>query len=277
MPPPHAAQLLSRPKESALSDTVRYEVADAIGSITLNRPEALNACNAELREALLAALASAHDDPAVRAVVLTGAGRGFCVGQDLREHADLLAAGTESTAVRDHYNPIALTIATMPKPVIAAVNGVAAGAGASFALACDFRLIADSASFRLAFAAVGLGPDAGASWTLQRLVGYGRATALLMLGDPITPEHALAMGMVNAVVPAEQLLLNAHELAGRLAVGPTLAFAAVKVALAAASSGSLADALAVEERLQRELGLTSDHFNATTAFLAKQTPGFEGR
>jgi 2-(1,2-epoxy-1,2-dihydrophenyl)acetyl-CoA isomerase len=249
----------------------------AVATITLNRAAALNACTVELKQALLAALTSVRDDAGARAVVLTGAGRAFCVGQDLHEHAELLAAGRELTTVGDHYNPIAHALASMPKPVVAAVNGVAAGAGASFALACDFRLIADSATIRPAFVGVGLGPDTGASWTLQRLVGYGRATALLMLGESISPEHALEMGLVNAVVPADHLAAAAAELAARLAKGPTLALAATKQALAAAAGGSLADALAVEERLQRELGHTSDHFNATNAFLAKQTPEFEGR
>jgi 2-(1,2-epoxy-1,2-dihydrophenyl)acetyl-CoA isomerase len=249
----------------------------AVATITLNRPEALNACTVELKQALLHILSSVRDDSAVRAVVLTGAGHGFCVGQDLHEHGQLLAAGAESTTVRDHYNPITLALATLPKPVVAAVNGVAAGAGAAFAFACDFRLIADSATIRPAFIGVGLGPDSGASWTLQRLVGYGRATALLMLGESISPDHALEMGLVNAVVPADRLAAAAAELATRLAEGPTLALAATKQALAAAAAGSLADALAVEERLQGELGRTSDHFNATNAFLAKQTPGFEGR
>jgi 2-(1,2-epoxy-1,2-dihydrophenyl)acetyl-CoA isomerase len=249
----------------------------AVATITLNRPEALNACTVELKQALLHMLSSVRDDSAVRAVVLTGAGHGFCVGQDLHEHGQLLAAGAESTTVRDHYNPITLALATMPKPVVAAVNGVAAGAGAAFAFACDFRLIADTATIRPAFIGLGLGPDSGASWTLQRLVGYGRATALLLLGESISPDHALEMGLVNAVVPADHLAAAAAELAARLAEGPTLALAATKQALAAAAAGSLADALAVEERLQGELGRTSDHFNATNAFLAKQTPGFEGR
>ncbi|MDX6223515.1 MAG: 2-(1,2-epoxy,2-dihydrophenyl)acetyl-CoA isomerase, partial [Frankiales bacterium] len=200
----------------------------AVATITLNRPAALNACTVELKQALLDALTAVRDDAGVRAVVLTGAGRGFCVGQDLHEHAELLAAGRELTTVGDHCNPIAHALASMPKPVLAGVNGVAAGAGAAFAFACDFRLIADSATIRPAFAGVGLGPDTGTSWTLQRLVGYGRATALLMLGESISPEHALEMGLVNAVVPDDQLQGAAHDLAVRLAAGPTAAYAAIK-------------------------------------------------
>ncbi|MDX6205466.1 MAG: 2-(1,2-epoxy,2-dihydrophenyl)acetyl-CoA isomerase [Frankiales bacterium] len=275
MPSPRHLAVATR--RSQLSDTVLLERSGAVATVTLNRPEALNACTVELKVALLDALTRVGDDPAVRAVVITGAGRGFCVGQDLREHADLLAAGTESTTVRDHFNPIVLAITTMPKPVVAAINGVAAGAGASFAFGCDFRLVADTATIRPAFAAVALAPDTGGSWTLQRLVGYGRATALLMLGESISAEHALEMGLVNAVVPEGQLLAAAAELAERLAQGPTLAFAAIKQALAAGAAGPLTDALELEERLQRDLGRTADHFNATTAFLSKQVPRFEGR
>jgi 2-(1,2-epoxy-1,2-dihydrophenyl)acetyl-CoA isomerase len=268
---------LAAARRFPLSDTVLLERSGAVATITLNRPDALNACTVALKTALLDALTSVRDDAAVRAVVLTGAGRAFCVGQDLREHADLLAAGSELTTVRDHYNPIALALTSMPKPVVAAINGVAAGAGASFAFGCDFRLVADTATIRPAFAAIGLGPDTGMSWTLQRLVGSGRATALLMLGESISPEHALEMGLVNAVVPEAQLAAAATELADRLAHGPTLAFAAIKQALLSGAAGSFTDALALEERLQRELGRTADHFNATTAFLARQTPQFEGR
>src|SRR5205823_12421308 len=139
------------------------------------------------------------------------AGRGFCVGQDLREHADGLAAGdVDLDTVSKHYNPIVMALATCPKPVIAAVNGMAAGAGASLAFACDFRLAADNAAFLMAFARVGLGPDTGASWTLPRLVGHGRAMAMLMLAEPVNAAQALEMGLVNAVVPADDLAGAAH-------------------------------------------------------------------
>lgn len=256
-----------------------YELAGAVATITLNRPEALNACTVALKEDLLAALKRAHEDAAVRAVVLTGAGRAFCVGQDLREHAGTLAAGEQGveSTVREHYTPIALGLATMPKPVVAAVNGMAAGAGASFAFACDFRVAGESTGFLMAFAKVGLGADSGASWTLQRLVGYGRATALLMLAEPFTAQQALEMGLVNAIVPDDRVLAAAHELAGRLAAGPTQAYAAVKAGLAYAAVHNLADALENEAGLQAVAGRTADHVNATNAFLAKQQPVFEGR
>jgi 2-(1,2-epoxy-1,2-dihydrophenyl)acetyl-CoA isomerase len=201
--------------------------------------------------------------------VLTGAGRAFCVGQDLREHADSLAAGdTDLDTVSQHYNPIVTAIAEMPKPVIAAVNGMAAGAGASLAFACDFRIAADNAGFLMAFAKVGLGPDTGASWTLQRLVGYGRATAMLMLAEPVNAEQALEMGLVNAVVPAADVAAAAAELAERLAAGPTVAFAGIKQALAVAAVSDFATALKTEAEVQARCGRTTDHRAATEAFLA---------
>jgi 2-(1,2-epoxy-1,2-dihydrophenyl)acetyl-CoA isomerase len=257
--------------------TIAYDVDGAVATITLDRTDALNALTVEMKLALRAAVERAAADDSVRAVVLTGAGRAFCVGQDLREHADSLAAGdTELETVRKHYNPVVTAIAEMPKPVIAAVNGMAAGAGASLAFACDFRIAADNAAFLMAFAKVGLGPDTGASWTLQRLVGYGRAAAMLMLAEPVSAEQALQMGLVNAVVPAADLAAAAAELAGRLAAGPTVAFAGIKRALAVAAVSDLHTALETEADVQAGCGRTSDHRNATEAFLAKQQPAFQG-
>jgi 2-(1,2-epoxy-1,2-dihydrophenyl)acetyl-CoA isomerase len=260
-----------------VSSTVRYDVDGGVATITLDRPEALNALTVEMKLALREAVERAAGDDAVRAVVLTGAGRGFCVGQDLREHADGLAAGdTELTTVREHYNPIVMALTSLPKPVIAAVNGMAAGAGASLAFACDFRLAADNAGFLMAFARVGLGPDTGASWTLQRLVGYGRAMAMLMLAEPVTAQQALDMGLVNGVVAAEDLAAAAAELAGKLAAGPTVAYAGIKKALAVAATSDLETALATEAEVQARCGKTADHRNATEAFLAKQPVTFTG-
>jgi 2-(1,2-epoxy-1,2-dihydrophenyl)acetyl-CoA isomerase len=165
----------------------------------------------------------------------------------------------------------------MPKPVIAAINGMAAGAGASLTFACDFRVMADTAKILMAFTGIGLGPDTGASWTLQRLVGYGRANAMLMLSEPVNAEQALEMGLVNAVVPAADVAATAAELAGRLAAGPTVAYAGVKRALAVAADSDLATALATEAQVQATCGHTEDHRNATTAFVAKQQPTFQGR
>jgi len=260
-----------------MSDTIRYDVSDGVATITLARPDALNALTVEMKLALLDALARAADRD-VRAVVLTGEGRAFCVGQDLREHADALASGeTDLDTVRLHYNPIVRALSGLAKPVLCAVNGTAAGAGASLAFACDLRLAADMASFMMAFARVGLGPDSGASWTLPRLIGHGRATAMLMLAEPVAAPQALEMGLVNAVIPAADLPAAAAELAARLAAGPTLAYAAIKRTMAAAATSDLAAALESEAAAQAELGRTADHQNATQAFLAKQPVTFEGR
>ena len=261
-----------------MSDSITYALDGAVATVTLNRPDALNALTVDMKIALREALERAAEDAAVRAVVLTGAGRGFCVGQDLREHADGLAAGDIAlSTVRDHYNPIVRALAAMPKPVIAAVNGPAAGAGASLAFACDFRLASDKANFLMAFARVGLGPDTGASWTLQRLIGYGRAMAMLMLAEPVSAEQALEMGLVNAVVPVDALAGAAAELAAKLASGPTIAYAGIRRALATAAHSDLATALETEAEVQAECGKTADHRGATEAFLAKQQPTFTGR
>jgi 2-(1,2-epoxy-1,2-dihydrophenyl)acetyl-CoA isomerase len=260
-----------------VTEGIRYDVADAVATITLDRPDALNALTDAMKVALRERLDEAGGDDGVRAVVLTGAGRAFCVGQDLREHAGNLAAGrTDLPTVRDHYNPVVRALVGLPKPVIAAVNGMAAGAGASLAFACDFRLAADNAAFLMAFARIGLGPDTGASWTLQRLVGYGRATAMLMLAEPVTAEHALEMGLVNGVVAVEDLAAAARELAVKLAAGPTTAYAGIKHALAVAATSDLATALETEADVQARCGRTDDHRSATEAFLAKQPATFTG-
>ncbi len=261
-----------------MPDAVRYELASGVATITLDRPESLNSLSTAMKVELLSALGAAREDHAVRAVVLTGAGRAFCVGQDLREHAETLAAGGGvGTTVREHFLPIALEIATMPKPVVAAVNGMAAGAGAAFAFAADFRLAADSAAFLMAFARVGLAADSGASWTLQRLVGFGRATALLMLAEPIAAPAALEMGLINAVVAGEDLAATTAELAAKLAAGPTAAYAAIKAQLAFAAGADLPGALDYEAAVQERVGGTADHRAATESFLAKSTPVFDGR
>ncbi|MEU7747695.1 enoyl-CoA hydratase-related protein [Nonomuraea sp. NPDC049158] len=257
---------------------IRYDVTDAVATITLDRPDAMNSLTAEVKAALLDALRRAAADPEVRAVLLTGSGRAFCAGQDLREHADNLEAGRGlADTVRAHYNPIVELITTMAKPVVAAVNGVAAGAGASLAFACDLRVASDKTKFAMAFAGVGLAPDSGASWTLARLVGLGRATELLLLGEPLGAARALELGVVTRVVPAEDVLKTAHELAVRLAAGPTKAFAATKRALAYAATHSLPETLAVEADLQDECVATQDHLDATRAFLVKELPTFHGR
>lgn len=262
-----------------MSDSVLLERADGVATIIMNRPKSMNSLSIEMKEALIATLAEVRDDPSVRAVVLTGAGSAFCVGQDLREHAELLAANDPRPlqTVRDHYNPIATALIEMPKPVVAAVNGMAAGAGASFAFACDFRVAGEGAGFLMAFARVGLSADSGASFTLPRLVGHARAIALMMLAEPVSPAQAMEMGLVTAVVPDGRVQAAAHELAVRLAAGPTVAYACIKEAISYGGTADLADALEREAELQAKAGQTEDHRNATAAFVSKQPPSFEGR
>ena len=261
-----------------MSDTVLLTVSESVATITLNRPDALNSLSLEAKLSLRDAVDQVAADPAVRAVVLTGAGRAFCAGQDLREHAALLSAADNAplNTVREHFNPIVLGLVELPKPVIAAVNGIAAGAGASLAFAADFRIAAESASFLLAFANVGLSLDSGASWTLPRLIGHARATAMALLADQVTAAHALDMGLVNAVVPDDIVLATALELAAKLAAGPTAAYAAITESLRYAWTATLPEALEKEAELQARAGATDDHRNATEAFLHRQRPTFTG-
>jgi 2-(1,2-epoxy-1,2-dihydrophenyl)acetyl-CoA isomerase len=262
-----------------LSDTVLLERTGAVAVLTLNRPESLNSLVVEAKVALLEAVEQVRDDDAVRAVVLTGAGRAFCVGQDLREHAALLEAGDPAplSTVREHYNPVVTALAEMGKPTVAAINGTAAGAGLGLACALDFRIGAAGSRYTTAFAGIGLTADSGLSWTLPRLVGTGRATALLLLAEPFTAEQALDMGLLNAVVAPDAVLPAALEMASRLAQGPTAAYALIKQSLRFAAGSSLIDALAREDELQTRAGSTHDHPAAVRAFLAKQPPAFEGR
>jgi 2-(1,2-epoxy-1,2-dihydrophenyl)acetyl-CoA isomerase len=258
-----------------MTDTLLIDRDGAVATVTLNRPAALNAFSRELRVALRDVVLELSRDDSVRAVVLTGAGRGFSAGQDVRE----LNEPTDVEPIHpivDDLNQILLTLVEMPKPVIAAVNGVAAGAGAGLAFAADFRFASRTASFLLAFANVGLTLDSGTSWTLPRLVGTARATALALLAEPVTAEDALAMGLVNAVVDPEHVLPAAHELAVRLAAGPTAAYAAIKQSMYFAASSTLAAALAKEEELQIKLAAGADHKIAVSAFVAKQKPVFTG-
>jgi 2-(1,2-epoxy-1,2-dihydrophenyl)acetyl-CoA isomerase len=261
-----------------VADSVLYQADGAVATITINRPAARNALTSETKVALLEALRTASGDDAVRAVVITGAGPAFCSGQDLREHAKLLATGgSPLDTVRRHYNPIIETIANMAKPTLAALPGVAAGAGASLAFACDFRIAAERANLLLAFARVGLGADSGASWTLPRLVGAGKAAELLMLAEPIDSATALQLGLLTSVVPDDELPAAAASFAARLADGPTLAYAAIKESLLYGSSHTLGESLEKEADLQERLGASADHRAATEAFVAKQAPVYHGR
>jgi 2-(1,2-epoxy-1,2-dihydrophenyl)acetyl-CoA isomerase len=262
-----------------VADELLVERHAGVATLTLNRPESMNSLSVALKQDLVSALDDVARDPAVRAVILTGTGRGFCVGQDLREHAASLESGDSAPlhTVVEHYNPMITALTTMPKPVIAAVNGMAAGAGAGLAFACDFRFASSHAGFLIAFANVGLSLDSGVSWTLPRLVGGARATALCLLAEPIKAEAALEMGLVNAVLEPDHLMPAAQELAVKFAAGPTLAYAAIRESLAYGATATLSETLAKEAELQNAMGATEDHRNATAAFLAKQKPVFDGR
>ncbi|MDQ0686086.1 2-(1,2-epoxy-1,2-dihydrophenyl)acetyl-CoA isomerase [Streptomyces achromogenes] len=263
-----------------MTDTVLYEVTDGLATITLNRPEAMNALNVAAKVALREAVRSAAADDAVRAVLLTAAGeRAFCVGQDLKEHIGLLAAGSGEvmSTVKEHYNPIVRALTEAPKPVVAAVNGVAAGAGLGFALAADYRIVADTASFNTSFAGVALTADSGVSWTLPRVIGPGRAADLLLFPRSITAKEAHELGIANRIVPAASLRTAAEQLARMLAEGPTVAYAAIKEAMAYGFSHSLAETLDKEDELQTRAGASEDHTIAVRAFVEKATPKYLGR
>jgi 2-(1,2-epoxy-1,2-dihydrophenyl)acetyl-CoA isomerase len=267
------------PPQAAGAGPVAVTSEGAVTTVRLARPEAMNALDVPTKVALRDALTTAGADDTVRCVVLTGAGRAFCVGQDLREHVRLLGEGSDvlSTTVAEHYNPIALTLGTMPKPVVAAVNGVAAGAGAAFAFAADLRILGESAGFNLAFTGVGLSADSGSSWWLPRLVGAAKAKELLLLPRTVGAREALDLGLATEVVPDGDLAERVREVAQRLAAGPTVAYGAVRRAVAYSLAHPLQESLAYEGELMSLTGDTVDHRTAVAAFLAKEKPVFEGR
>ena len=247
--------------------------------ITLDRPDALNALDGPTKEALVAALGEAAEDETVRAVALTGSGRAFCVGQDVRELEQGYREGRApdlAAALERHYSPICRLLAGMPKPTVAVVNGVAAGAGVSLALACDLRLASSAARWRLAFAGIGLVPDAGSTWHLPRLVGLSRAMEMALLGDWVDADQALRFGLVNRVWPAEELQGQAEAAVAALAAGPTLALGRAKALLRDHLQVGLAEALAGEAEAQVASGQTKDHLEGVTAFLEKRHPNFQG-
>ncbi|WP_418276518.1 enoyl-CoA hydratase/isomerase family protein [Isoptericola jiangsuensis] len=251
----------------------------AVATVLLDRPTHRNALDLALKEALLDALDQVSRDPDVRAVVLAGNGPAFCVGQDLREHAEGLGTGAwaRERTVERHYNPIVRTLATMPQPVVAAVHGACVGAGLGIALACDLRVLADDAVLGTAFAGVGLTFDSGLSATLTWAVGAARARELVLLGGTFDAASAVAWGIAGRVVPAGEVRVVAHDLASRLAQGPPLAHAASKRLVAAASTRSWEESLAAEAAEQDALGRTDDHREAVAAFLEHRSPRFTGR
>lgn len=258
--------------------TLLIEQRDGVLSLTLNRPDVLNSVNAELAGALQRALAGAASDPAVRAVMLTGTGRGFCAGQDLAEA--MPRGGTipdPGEFVRTTWNPIVLAIRTLEKPVVCAVNGTAAGAGANLALTCDIVFASTGASFIQSFAKIGVIPDTGGTFILPRIVGLQRAAALTMLAEKISAQQALEWGLVYKVVAPEQLLADALACARQLATQPTRAIGMIKRAFNHSLGVPLDAQLAYEEALQREAGRTVDYVEGVRAFLEKRAPGFTGQ
>lgn len=250
-----------------------------VATVTINRPDRRNALDTATKVALRDAIEQVADDPDVRAVVLTGSGSSFCVGQDLGEHAAALESdpSTSFATVAEHYNPIVLALATMPKPVIAAVNGTCVGAGLGFALACDLRVLSASATFGTAFSAIGLTCDSGVSTSLVKAVGEARAKDMVLRGRPFSAEDAVGWGIVGDIVEEADVLRVATELATTLAAGPTAAFAASKHAINEAPNLTLAETLDLEGRGQVALAMTQDHQGAVAAFLAKEKPTFTGQ
>jgi 2-(1,2-epoxy-1,2-dihydrophenyl)acetyl-CoA isomerase len=258
-----------------VTEGLRVEVDGPVATLTLDRPEALNALTVPVKVALREALETLAADRSVRAVILTGADRAFCAGQDLAEREQPDAAPLD-VELRERYNPIIRALRSMGQPVIAAVNGVAAGAGASLAFACDLRIAAEEARFLLAFGRIGLVPDSGATWFLPRLVGPAKAAELAFVGDPVDASDALRIGLVSKVVQADQLMVEARLLADRIAAGAPLAMALTKQALQRSASTTLDEALATEAELQGIAGASADHAEGLAAFREKRAPRFSG-
>jgi 2-(1,2-epoxy-1,2-dihydrophenyl)acetyl-CoA isomerase len=256
---------------------LEFAVADRVATLTLSRPERMNAFDAALHDALRDALDQIEGDPSIAAVIVTGAGRGFCAGQDLGERAAAFARGETpdlGESLGQNYNPLIERLTALPCPVIAAVNGIASGAGAALAIACDIVLAGASARFQFGFVRVALGPDAGTSWLLPRRVGHGRALALALTGEAIDAERALAIGLCDRVVAEEALIEAAEALASQFASGPVSAIRTIKQALRAEAPAGLAAALTAEQSAQRTLGHHRDYREAVTAFAAKRAPNF---
>jgi 2-(1,2-epoxy-1,2-dihydrophenyl)acetyl-CoA isomerase len=261
-----------------MTEPVLFQIEGAVATVIINRPDQRNALDAAAKALLLQRLGQAARDDSIRAVVLTGAGPAFCVGQDLGEHARALAAdpATAFDTVDEHYNPVITLLTTMAKPVVAAVNGTCVGAGLGLALACDLRVISAAAKFGTAFSGIGLTCDSGLSVTLVRAVGQARAAQLMLLGSIFTADEAVGWGISGVIADPARTVDQAVELAVGLAAGPTRAFAETKALLSAAPTSTLAAALSAESAAQHRLGVTSDHRNAVTAFLRKEKPTFSG-
>lgn len=262
-----------------MEDSVLYHVEAGVALITLNRPKQLNSFNPQMHQSLMAFLKQAEKDDAVRALVITGAGRGFCAGQDLNDRnisADQ-AMPDLGESIERYYNPLIRKITQLNKPVVAAVNGVAAGAGANLAFACDVVIAARSASFIQAFCKLGLVPDSGGTWILPRLIGPARAKALMLLGDKVKAEQAEAWGMIWQCVADEELMTTALALGQHFATQPTAGLGLIKRAINKSSDHTLDEQLDLERDLQRLAGRTEDYREGVAAFFAKRQPEFIGK
>lgn len=259
-----------------MSDTIVFSIASGVATITLNRPKVFNSFNREMAFAVQEALDKASADEQVRAVVLTGDGKAFCAGQDLAEVSGPENPGFQSI-LSDHYNPIVRRIREIEKPVIAAVNGVAAGAGANIALCCDIVVAAKSASFIQAFSKIGLIPDSGGTYFLPRLIGFQRASALMMLGDKVSADEALQMGMLYKIFPDETFAEEIKSLSLQVAQMPTFGLALTKKALNLSLSNAFEQQLSLEESLQIKAGRSQDYREGVTAFMEKRKPDFKGK
>jgi 2-(1,2-epoxy-1,2-dihydrophenyl)acetyl-CoA isomerase len=260
-------------------ETILFGIDDGVARLTLNRPDRLNSFTAAMHGEVAEAMTIVENDPAIRALLLTGAGRGFCAGQDLADRA--VAPGDAPVDLGDsvdrYWSPLIRRLATLPKPVVCAVNGVAAGAGANIALACDIVIAARSAKFIQSFANIGLIPDSGGTWILPRLVGQARALGLALTGEPLPAEKAEAWGLIWKCVDDDALEAEALALAAKFAAGPTRGLAATKSLIRESSLHSLDDELDRERDMMRELGFSDDYREGVAAFLAKRAPTFTGR
>jgi 2-(1,2-epoxy-1,2-dihydrophenyl)acetyl-CoA isomerase len=259
-------------------ETIIFEAAEGVASLTLNRPDRLNSFNTRMHEEVAAVLGIVESDAAIRALLITGAGRGFCAGQDLNLREATASSDFDAGAAIDrYYNPLVRRLKALPKPVIAAVNGAAAGAGANLALACDIVIAARSASFLQAFCRIGLVPDTGGTWFLPRLAGSARAMGLMLLGEPLPAASAAEWGLIWKCVDDEQLMNEARGLAKKLAQGPTVGLGLIKEALNRSLENGLSAQLDAERDLQRVAAKSADFHEGVAAFLEKRPAKFTGR